>query len=133
VAIAVEKFERGCPLTPAEEALALLLSDDLDRVSDLMSELETGSEPTESRERLWLFLALDWLRDHRGDYDDPYEVIDMLYADFHYPSDIASLVRWMPVPEGEPTGATAIDERWRTYLDSTRSEYAVRADKECPD
>jgi len=131
VAIAVEKLERGSLLTPPEEGLSLLLADDLDEVPALVSELEVGDEPMELRERLWLFLALEWLADHRGDFDDPYEIIEMLYADFGHPAEIAGLVRWMPVADGEPTGLAAIDERWKGYLDSTREEYAGRREDAC--
>lgn len=131
VAIAVEKLDRGYPLAPSEERLALLLTDDLDEVPALVSELEVGHEPKELRERLWLFLALDWLADHGEDFDDPYEIIEMLYADFDYPAEIAGLVRWMPLPEGEPTGLAATDERWKGYLDSTRVAYARRGPDAC--
>jgi hypothetical protein len=131
VAIAVEKLDRGCLLTPPEERLALLLVDDLDEVPALVSELGVGFEPMELRERLWLFLALDWLADHREDFDDPYEVIEMLYADFGYPAEISGLVRWMPVAEGEPTGIGAIDEKWGRYLASTRQLYVARDDEAC--
>lgn len=131
VTIAVEKLARGCLLMPPEERLALLLADDLDEVPALVSELGVGFEPMELRERLWLFLALDWLADHRGDFDDPYEVIEKLYADFGYPTEIAGLVRWMPVAEGEPTGLAAIDERWQTYLDAARAAYLARGEEAC--
>jgi len=131
VAIAVEKLDRGCLLTPPEERLALLLADDLDEVPALVSELVVGYEPTELRERLWLFLALDWLADHRGDFEDPYEVIEMLYADFDYTDEIAGLVRWMPMAEGGSTGLAAINERWQSYLDSTRAVYAARGKEAC--
>lgn len=131
VAIAVEKLDRGCLLTAAEERLALLLTDELDAVPSLVSELGVGYEPTELRERPWLFLALDWLADHREQFDDPYEIVELLYADFDYPGEIAGLVRWMPVAEGEPTGLAAIDGRWKHYLDSTRAEYVRRGEEAC--
>src|SRR5688572_20002463 len=58
VALALAKYEAELPLSSAEEELALLLSCDLDRVDELIADLEFDDEPTEQRARLWLFLSL---------------------------------------------------------------------------
>lgn len=55
--IALAKLEAGACLPGTEEELALLLSDDLDRVQESLDDLEFVDEPAGRRERLCLFLA----------------------------------------------------------------------------
>lgn len=52
VSIALAKLEAGVVLTAAEDQLALLLSDELDRVDDLAEDLAFVSEPSELRARI---------------------------------------------------------------------------------
>lgn len=125
VALALAKYEAELPLSSAEEELALLLSSDLDRVDELIAHLEIDDEPTEQRARLWLFLSLAWLLEHRQDFSDPLGVIEMLYADFDYPDEIEGLVRFMPAAGPDPS-VDAIDRRWRAFVDRLNSEYEKR-------
>jgi hypothetical protein len=123
VEIALAKYKASQPLQKAEEALALLLPEDIEKVDQLVPVLATSDEPTEQRERLWLFLVLDWLWEHQTDVEDPFEVIELLYADFEYPAEIKELVRFMPPPNGT---SSTLKERWRAYLDQARAEYEER-------
>jgi len=127
VALALAAYQQG-PVPAAEEELALLLSDDLDRVPDLIDELEADGETAEGGEArgVWLYLALAWLYEHRSEVPDPLGVVEMLFADFDYPLEIAGIVRFMPVPPGEPTGSVAVENRWRAYLDHKAQQYASR-------
>lgn len=125
VAVALAKYEAELPLSSAEEDIALLLSSDLDRVDELIADLEIVDEPTEQRARLWLFLSLAWLLEHRQDFGDPLEVIEMLYADFDYPDEIQGVVRFMPAP-GPDAGVDAIERRWRALVDRLSAEYETR-------
>jgi hypothetical protein len=128
VAIALRKYEVGLPLRDAEEALALLLSDDIGRVDDLVDELRHGDQPEELRARYWLFLALAWLREHPDLAEDPLQAIELLYADFGYPAEIDMIVRSMPPSPGERTGLAAMRKRWTAYVDDLTSEYRHRQD-----
>lgn len=125
VSIALAKETTGAPMTEAEHDLALLLSDEFDRVEDLVAILEIDDEPAELRARVWLYLALAWLHEHRADFEDPFGVIELLYADFDYPDEMKGLVRYMPVEPGEPTGMGAMEARWSEYLEHTG--HAVRS------
>lgn len=69
-----------------------MLSDDYARVPELIAEIDDMA-PGDSG-RVWLYLALDWLHEHRDEYADPFEVVEMLYADFDYPSEIEGFVRF---------------------------------------
>lgn len=126
VEIAVAKLNLGAQLAAAEEELALLLADELEVVEELIVDLEVSDQPTEERARLWLFLALAWLWEHRAKFDDPLEVIELLYAEFDYPEEISGLVRYIPAPPGGPTGPGTIEERWRAFLDQMAGEYRDR-------
>ncbi len=126
VGVALAEMVAGVSLDEVMERLALLLSDELNLVPDLVSELlSDGGTPTDGR--FWLFEALAWVFEHRADFEDPLGVVEMLYADFDYPTEIEGLVRYMPAPPGEPTGVEAIERRWADFLDRARRDYAERA------
>ena len=126
IAVALAKYEAGTELNSAEEELALLLSDDVDHLGDLIADLAVSDEPPERRARLWLFLALASLREHRSQYADPLGVIEMLYADFDYPDEIRGLVRYMPARPGETASIEGVERRWQEYVDRVGTEYRHR-------
>lgn len=126
VAIALRKYKAELRLRDAEEALALLLSDDYDQVGDLVNELQYGDQPEERRARYWLFLALALLQAHPELVEDPLEAIELLYADFDHPTEIQGLIRYMPPPPGARTGLDAIRQRWVEYVDAVAAEYRHR-------
>ncbi|MCC2319266.1 DUF2247 family protein [Cellulomonas chengniuliangii] len=111
-------------ILPPVEGLALLLSAESWRVPELVDEINDNVEGDVGR--VWLYLALDWLSEHRGEFSDPYEVIEMLYADFDYPPEIEGIVRFMPSPLGAATGLDVIDQHWREYLRQRAKEYSLR-------
>jgi hypothetical protein len=102
--------------------LALLLSDQFDRVPELAELLPTAPNAS----RVWLYLALAWVYEHRTDFPDPLGVVEMLYDDFDYPEEIEGFVRFMPARESEPTGIPALYERWERYLSRVSAEYKKR-------
>lgn len=106
--------------------MALLLSDDLDRVQELLLDLQRPDQPSEERARLWLFLSLAWLLEHSEEFTDPFEVIDMLYADFDYPDEIREFVSFMPNAAGGSAGRDAIRRRWKAYVERVSGEYHRR-------
>jgi hypothetical protein len=108
----------------AYEELALLLSDDVGRVPDLVRELEPGDEGESST--IWCYLALSSVFERKSEYDDPLQVVEMIYADFGYPEEIEGFVRYMPVADGDPVGEQAIYDRWRAYLRAKDAEYRAR-------
>jgi hypothetical protein len=107
----------------AYEELALLLSDNLDRVSRLVDEIPADDNDGE----IWLYLALARLFEKRSESSDVLAVVEQLYADFGYPSEIESLVRYMPVKEGDDVGEDAIFTRWEEYLDRVVARYRSRS------
>ena len=124
VELALAKLKSGLQITPLEEEIALKLPEDFPQVADIVSRLEVSDEPMEERQRVWLFLALDWLLHHRDEVDDPYEIIEFLYDDFGHPEEIRELVRYMPrLPGAAPQ---TMDERWQVYVENERRRYRER-------
>lgn len=123
VGIAEQLVATGASSAPVEE-LASVFRGEFWRVQQIVDEIEAdaGSEP----DRVWLFLALSWLHDHKDDYAEPFQIIEMLYSDFGYPEEIEGLVRFMPPPPGASTGLEGVEERWREYLRRMSSKYAAR-------
>ncbi|GAB2518033.1 DUF2247 family protein [Nocardia heshunensis] len=99
------------------EELSLLLSDEFDKVPSLVDKLAVDPKP------VWVYLALAWLHDHPADFDNPMQAVEMLYADFDYPSEMEPIVPFMPPPAGATPGMAGIEERWRSYLMQCRNRY----------
>lgn len=127
VSVALSAFEAGDDLPSAEEDLALLLSDDIGRVPDLVGNVAETSAVEPDPGGVWLFLALAWLHDHRSEHLEPFEVIEMLYADFEYPDEIAGLVRFMPPPAGAASGHRALEQRWEDFLSRKSAQFRKRS------
>ena len=123
VEVATEELRRGSA-DPIILELACLTKTDVGRVNEVL-ELTADPlrihDPRESA-RKWLFLELQELYLLRDRIDDPLGVIEEIYAEFDYPSVMASFVRYMPADEGHAVGAAAIVARWGAYL---RDEHAA--------
>jgi hypothetical protein len=126
VDVALAKLEAGFELSPAEERIALLLSDEFDRVDKLVDDLHDGSEPLEKHARFWLLLVLAWVLEHRDEFDDPLGVVELVYADFDYPEEIEGLVRFMPLQPSQEGGVAALMRRWGAFVDRVTDEYRER-------
>lgn len=129
VELAEDAFRRGhSEATPIGE-LALLLSDELDRVPDLLGQIDTMAAPADPDPSLvWLFLVLAQAYDRRGVSKDPLADLEAIYAEFGYPEEIEGFVPFLPAPEGQRSGPDAIQRRWRAYLDERSMTYARRAE-----
>jgi hypothetical protein len=68
--------------------------------NDLLHSLANKDlSPATDTTKPWIFLLLSFLFEHQENYDDPLEIVEELYADFNYPEEISSLVRYMPPPK----------------------------------
>lgn len=85
-----------------------------------------AADPEASSGRVWTYLALAWLMSHRDEYEDPWDAIERLYADFDYPEEMADIVRWTPERRHTKVGLPAMEERWRRLVDHLSAEYRAR-------
>ena len=71
-----------------------------------------------------LYLVLKWVFEHKCDYDDPLEVVEVIYADFDYPKDISIFIRYMPLSQPDLGSVDLNTERlfhnWNTFLESQK-------------
>lgn len=126
IAIMLHALVSGVRLSESEERLALLLSVEADSVDDILGKIEFSNGEIESR-RVWLYLALAWVFVHNDDFLDPFEVVECIYADFEYPSEIDDLIRYMPPRLGEdPGGIPGIEQAWARYISEMKEIYLNR-------
>ncbi|MGC5258181.1 DUF2247 family protein [Gordonia sp. DT218] len=98
------------PLAAVEE-LSLLLSDELDRVPELIGCLTPDPEP------VWMYLTTEWVVEHPADFAGaPLETVEQLYTDFGYPAEMEGFITYMPTPPGGTPGIDGLWERLREFL-----------------
>lgn len=69
----------------------------------------------------WRYIILLWLFENRCENDLDYDKINMVYADFNYPSDMHKFVSYMPPQEvNNELGYQCISNNWKKYLDENR-------------
>jgi len=126
VEIALDALKTGRPLSAEEEELALLLPGDETRVPEILDRIEAKHQPDAEAAAVWRFLALACLWEKRDSFPDPLEVVEMLFADFDYPSEMEPFVRLMPAPPGAEPGSHGIENRWQSYLSERAAFYRSR-------
>lgn len=128
VQLAERAVGRGLSSPSAMKELSYLLRDEIDRVPELVDQLDNDCPPTDfGPSRVWLFLVLALAWERRKDAPDGLGSIEHIYADFDYPEEMEGFVPFLPAPEGQPTGVAALEERWRSYLEDRQREFARRS------
>ena len=125
VSIATAKSGRA-PMGRAEETLALLLPDEYHRVPELIEQMRLEIGQGERPARVWGYLALDWLAEHRDDFEDPYSVVESICSDLGDPDELSALVRSLLSPTGGVSGADELERRWLEITESARAEFGRR-------
>jgi len=80
----------------------------------------------------WLYLVLAWLFENREAFAEPLAIVEEVYADFDYPEDVASFVRYMPM-RGPDLGSAAANRKrlfdnWKLYLDKAALTFGRSGD-----
>jgi len=81
------------------------------------------SEPEQQLDAIkekWLYVVLAWVYERRAEFSDAFQLVEQIYADFDYPREIISFVRYMPM-EGPDLGSISNNEdrlrqNWKRYL-----------------
>lgn len=111
---------------PRPEVIELAIAEPGESVVEEVDTLARREEPTpEATFHRWLYLVLAWLYDHRAELADPLQDVELVYADFDYPEELAAFVRYMPTNEPDLGDRAANEARmlghWEHYLDRTQA------------
>lgn len=113
---------------PADVAI-LASEHDLFRILEIVDRLAAAEFPISSAviQQKWLYLCLAWLYQVRDLVNDPLGEVESVYADFGYPDEIASFVRYMPMT-GSDLGSREknLDRlygNWLAYIQASRKNY----------
>lgn len=98
VAFFLGRFESG-PLAPAEEAIALLLSDDFDRIPALLEELAPGDIPSAQAAELWTFATVANIRANWANTASPWGDIELAIFAWGDLPGWQPLLPYMPAPK----------------------------------
>ncbi len=94
------------------------------KVSELAQALgEKSRGSNEESKRKWLILCLAWAFENHEKLADPLGEVERIYADFDYPREIDSFVRFMPASDGYLPGEHSTQQNhqrlmtmWENYL-----------------
>lgn len=124
--IAAERVKHGS-VNPLELELAGVGKDTDWKVGDLVRRLADNEPPQHECgiAEKWLFIALKWLYDNKGEFENPLREVEELYAEFDYPSAIAQFVGFLPPTDGyrpdlhtPEENAQRLYNLWAAYLRS---------------
>lgn len=117
----------------SEDVLALASCGRDEPVLELITKL-SEVEPTQDAaqvQRLWTFLILSWIYEHRDQFEDPLDLAEKVYDDSGHPEDVAPFVRYMPSDEPDLGSREQNDERlrrkWNAYLVREGNHFQARA------
>lgn len=94
-------------LTQAEETIALLLSDEYERIGTLLAELAPGEMPSERARQVWTFATVSALRAVWPSLSDPWGEVDLVAFAWGDLPEYVALRPWEPAPlgaDGRPLG-----------------------------
>ena len=101
----------------------------LDELVDLESD-----QPNEKINEKWMYLILAWILENKNNWVDPLGIVEQIYADFDYPEQISTFVRYMPSDEPD-LGSLELNEarlykKWEDYLKEQETRYALTKDED---
>lgn len=71
----------------------------------------------------WLYVILSWLWNNRINFEDPLSEVENIYADFDYPVQIESFIKYIPPTDGyDPSlysymkNIDRLMKSWESYL-----------------
>ncbi|MEW8027274.1 MAG: DUF2247 family protein [Candidatus Thiodiazotropha sp.] len=115
--------------------LAGITKDETWKISDLLevlSDRHANTSIKKSKEK-WLFLILSWIYVNRSDYEDPLDMVEIVFEQFDCPKEIAGFVAFLPPTDGyDPTIHTLEENEarlyklWSKYIEDTQRYLSVR-------
>lgn len=120
----------GKEVIPPQSVIALACLDKWESVHPYIDELasQTSEQEGISQEK-FLYALLNWVYEHREQYAEPLELVEIIYADFDYPEDIVGFVRYMPTPDPISESLDLNRERlfnnWKDFLEKQKAHYSI--------
>ncbi|SET27125.1 DUF2247 family protein [Thorsellia anophelis] len=77
----------------------------------------------------WLYIELKYIFDNRASISDPFGDVEKIYAEFDYPEEIESFVRYMPVMDktsinnSHEENIIQLYKNWEKYLYKAGTKY----------
>jgi hypothetical protein len=87
-----------------------------DEIDRLLSGICNQMNSKKAESEKWIFLTLFWLYLNRHKFEDPFKIIEEIYADFDYPESIRHLVKYMPNDEGK---IIDFPTEWKRFLETS--------------
>jgi hypothetical protein len=116
----------------ATGAVLELASEDVDgplgSLVDTLAEQELRTVEGQPRERC-LYVLMAWIFHQRESFGDPLAIVEEVYADFDYPEQLKSIVRYMPAEElraGQVEGDDFLYENWASYLSRGAASFGTQ-------
>jgi len=118
--------------TKPELELSFVTLDESNQVAPLLNELcsELEREDDLTIKKKWLFIVLSWLWSNRNSLEDPLAEVEIIYADFDYPSEIDGFIKYMPTSDSyDPSTHSQMEninhlmENWKLYLEKGATEF----------
>lgn len=112
--------------TNPELELSFVIPDEVNHVSPFLKELCSEFELKDDlmTKKKWLFIVLSWLWINRNSIEDPLAEVEIIYADFDYPSEIEGFIKYMPPSDGyDPSTHSQMEninhlmDKWKNYLE----------------
>lgn len=98
-------------------------------VYQLVNKLATSQRSdnySDSKEK-FLYVSLNWVYEHKDDYCNPIEAVDILCDEINYPDEVKNLCSFMPTSEPEINTSNSTTERLLgrllRYLENQRSRW----------
>ena len=102
--------------------LASLCTQELFNAHELLRSLTQNTNTEKDSSKVWIYILLSWLFENKHHYNDPFETIDEIYADFGYPEEVSTLIRYMPATEGSASSEDQLVLNWEDFLSSYEQE-----------
>lgn len=118
-------------VNPLVAELPSIGKENLWRLSELLDTLAARDVGAiEATKEKWLFICLEWVYQNRNKYKNPLTLVEEIYADFDYPSEIESFVSYMPPLDGYDPSQFSHEEnvrrlmqKWGEYLTTARGKW----------
>jgi len=100
---------------------------DICQLVNKLAASQNSDNYSDSREK-FLYISLNWVYEHKDDYCNPIEVIDILCDDINYPIEVKNLISFMPSSEPETNSSDTTTKRLfgrlLRYLENQRNRWA---------